>query len=111
MYALSTLALAALLSIGSEAKICQNITIPVNISARTGIYNVPPPVDQHAVTGFAQNFTRQGGNYSEEAFTGFNTTTGSYSISAKYCKPSNGSASGNGSTVQFLTHGIGFDKT
>ena len=115
LYLVTLVTLACFLT-ATHAKICTNFTIPVNITTRTGIFgNVPPPVDGVAVTGFVQNLTTQGRNYTALALTDYATTAGIFNISAKFCHPDNaytgGNDSGNGTTVQFLTHGIGFDKT
>ncbi|KAI9743947.1 MAG: hypothetical protein M1818_002681 [Claussenomyces sp. TS43310] len=109
MHGLSALVLAALLSY-TEAKICQNLSIPVQIDARTGIFNLSQPTDATDLTTFAQHLATQGANYTEQLLTGYNTTSGTYNISATYCKPSN-ATSNSSATVQFLTHGIGFDKS
>jgi len=66
------------------------------------------PSESNLDTGaFALAFGQQGRNYSDTQLEGFQTLTGNYSISAKFCHPDNGT----GSTIQLLTHGIGFDKT
>jgi hypothetical protein len=111
MYRISLLVVAALLSF-AEAKICTNFTIPVEVSSRAAIFgNVPPPVDLAAVTRFALDFTRQGSNYTDEAVTGYATISETFNISAKFCRPNNSPARTEIPVVQFLTHGIGFDKT
>jgi hypothetical protein len=66
-----------------------------------------PAESNLAVGAFAKAFTTQGGNYSKTLQENFQTVTGNYSISARYCHPDNGT----GSTIQLLSHGIGFDKT
>lgn len=103
------LASAALLSF-TEAKICTNITIPVNLNARNGIYNLSEPTDPSQVTLFAQLFTRRGVNLTDQLLEGYSTINGQYNIAATYCVPTNCPPGTNGSTVQFLTHGIGFDR-
>ncbi|KAI9808812.1 MAG: hypothetical protein M1827_007187 [Pycnora praestabilis] len=110
MYASSFLA-AALAAAPALAKVCTNMTIPVEISARNGIFNLSVPQNNMEATIFTQNFTSimGGGNLTESSLLGYNTTTGTFNISAKFCTPNNGS--GSNPTVQFLTHGIGFDKT
>jgi len=100
----------AILLIFSEAKICTNISIPVNINARNGIFNLSEPAGPTQVTQFGQLYTRSGINYTSQILAGYDTVTGQYNISATYCVPSNVSSNTNGTSVQFLTHGIGFDK-
>lgn len=85
---------------------CQNLTIPVSISARNGVFNVSNPTNNIESTNFALRQARQGGNYSAESLTGYATVSGDYSMSATYCEPD----SGPSDVLQFLTHGIGFDK-
>jgi hypothetical protein len=64
----SALVFAAILSF-TEAMIYTNITVPVNINARNGNFNLPPLSDSPAITYFAQNFSRQGGNFSGSILT------------------------------------------
>ncbi|KAL9108106.1 MAG: hypothetical protein Q9227_007081 [Pyrenula ochraceoflavens] len=91
------------------AKQCQDLTIPVEVSARQGVFNVPTFTGNQDAIAFAQNFTsvRGGTNYTAEVLTGYANVEGSYEISARFCYPDQGP----GNTVQVLTHGIGFDKT
>lgn len=46
-----------------------------------------------------------GVNYSSEALVDYQTVTGTYNISAKFCQPDN--EHGEKRVVQVLTHGIG----
>lgn len=110
MYA-SLIALAALVSLAA-GKTCHNFTIPVNISARTGIFdNIATPQTNLDATTFILNVTRQGQNFSAIGLTGYQTTSGVYNISARFCIPSGQFATLADPTVQVLIHGIGFDKT
>lgn len=77
--------------------------------ARNGIFNVPPLRDNQDVTTFFANFTKPGGNFSNEIILGYQTINKTYDISVKFCRPDTGY--GRNSSLQFLTHGIGFDKT
>lgn len=105
-----TLLSTALLAGSAAAKQCVNFTVPVTISARTGVFGNSQTLETNLdATYFAQNMTEQGQNYTAAAFTGFQTTAGTYNISAKYCVPSFSNASGV-NALQILTHGIGFDK-
>lgn len=104
------------------AKQCKNITVPVSnclkipqfrshiqveIMARQGIFNVPEIMTPVEVTAFVQNFTsiQNGTNYTMETLLDYQTVTGSYNISAKFCQPDN--ESGANPVVQVLSHGIG----
>ena len=108
MFLLSFLAIS-LLSSCATGKQCVNITIPISISARQGVFNVPTLQVNLDATVFSQNFTSIKANFTEQALTGYATITGEYNISAKFCKPN--VMYGTEPTVQVLTHGIGFDKT
>lgn len=98
-------AFAALTTVASAAN-CQNITIPVSISARNGVFNQTNPTNQIEVTNFALRMARQGDNYTMESLTGYATVSGNFDIEATYCQPS----AGPGKVLQILTHGIGFDR-
>jgi len=107
---IASAAAIALLVGSSSARTCTNITVPVDISARTAVFgNIDVPVGPLDSTTFIQNVTRQGGNFTAQALSGYNTTSGTYNISAKYCVPDGANATWP-STIQVLTHGIGFDK-
>ncbi|KAI9831804.1 MAG: hypothetical protein M1819_004701 [Sarea resinae] len=93
-----------------EGKTCTNLTIPVQISARTGIFNIPTLASNLDAVAFSLNVTNIQGNFSQTSLLGYRTTTGEYNISAKLCQPEKANASTR-EVVQFLTHGIGFDKT
>lgn len=97
----------------ASAKICYNATVQVPISARNGVFDdLDTPKTNREATMFALAASRQGGNGTKDALTGYATISGRYNISAQYCM-SNKSASSNNHppTVQILTHGVGFDKT
>ena len=91
------------------AKQCLNMTIPVSISARNGVFNIPTLQGNADATTFAQNLTSIGGNFTQEVLLSYATVVGEYDISVKFCKPD--AAKGTSPTVQVLTHGLGFDKT
>lgn len=96
----------------AAAKQCVNLTIPVDISARTGVFNIDVPQTNLDAATFISNQTRQGRNFSDVALTGYATTSGIYNISVQFCEPSVSSGGyGKKPTLQVLTHGIGFDKT
>lgn len=102
-------ALAVVVIAGSAAaKTCMNMSVPVTISARTGVFDIAVPQTNLDATTFAQNQTQQGRNFTETALSGYATTAGTYNISAEFCTPSSTNTT---TTVQILTHGIGFDKT
>ena len=93
----------------AAAKNCMNASVPVTVSARTGVYgNVQVPQTNSEVVSFIQNVGKQGRNYTEVALTGYDTIAKTYNISTQFCTPDNDAATNP--TVQVLTHGIGFDK-
>lgn len=102
------LAPLALLTASVVAKDCRNITVPVTVSARQGVFNIDVPQTSLDATTFISNVTQQGRNFSETVLTGYQTVSGTYNISAQFCKPSNDNSSNP--TIQVLSHGIGFDK-
>ncbi|KAJ4293168.1 hypothetical protein N0V90_008450 [Kalmusia sp. IMI 367209] len=98
---------ALLLAGFAAARTCSNFTIPVEIVSRQGVFPNISAEGNLDVTAFTQEFSQQGRNYSATILEGYQTLRGKYHISAKYCHPD----SGSGSTIQLLSHGIGFDKT
>ncbi|KAH7119902.1 Alpha/Beta hydrolase protein [Dendryphion nanum] len=90
-----------------SARTCTNVTIPVKLESRQAVFRKFPVEGNLDITAFAQEYTKNGQNYTQELLQNYTTLTGNYQISAKYCRPD----SGHGSVVQLLTHGIGFDKT
>ncbi|KAK5078699.1 hypothetical protein LTR64_002887 [Lithohypha guttulata] len=103
---LTIAAFAALTSVAAAAR-CQNLTIPISVSARNGVFNQTNPTNAIEATNFALRMSRQGHNYTQESLTGYNTVSGNYQIAATYCEPD----AGPGKVVQVLTHGIGFDRS
>ncbi|KAF2110514.1 Alpha/Beta hydrolase protein [Lophiotrema nucula] len=92
----------------AAAKTCCNLTIPVSIASRQGLFASIPQEGNLDATAFSQAFTTLGGNYTEQLLEGYQTLTGDYEISAKFCYPDGGSKD---TVIQLLSHGIGFDKT
>lgn len=80
----------------------------VNIDARQAIFNVQTIESNYDATRFSLNFTNQGQNFTNVSTVGYQTVTGTYNISAKFCRPDNMTTN---PTVQVLSHGIGFDKS
>lgn len=74
--------------------------------------NLPTIDNQTVVTGITNDMLAAGSTFMQTAVGGMTTVSGTYQISAQLCYPASNSTSTNqSSTVQFLTHGIGFDKT
>ncbi|EIN11666.1 alpha/beta-hydrolase [Punctularia strigosozonata HHB-11173 SS5] len=90
------------------AKSCNEKIVPVSITARNAVFgNQKRLVDDLDVTYFIQNATTVGLNYTDQVTTGYTTIHDTYDISVRFCEPT---AAVKKSTVQVLTHGIGFDK-
>ena len=106
MRAFTSIALLTAAGIVS-ARQCQNLTIPVDISARNGVFNASIPQNNIDVTNLILNGVQQGHNASAEVLTGYATVSGTYNIAATYCTPD----SGDSGVVQIATHGIGFDRS
>lgn len=102
---LSGLALAASIGMASARK-CQNITIPVSISARNGVFNVAVPQNNIDVTNLMLNMAKQESNYTAAVLTGYATVSGAYDLATTFCEPDMGA----GKVLQILTHGVGFDR-
>lgn len=105
--------LACLLATSALAKHCQDFSVPVTLCARNGVFNVSTLRNNHDATIFIADFTNPKGNFSDEVLLGYQTIDQTYEISVKFCQPDagHGKNSTENSTVQFLTHGIGFDKS
>lgn len=105
MKSFATLAAVAALASFTEAKKCQNITVPVTISARNGVFDQTAltPENDIEVTNIILGLAQQGNNYTADQLQGYATVSGSYNLAATYCAPDSGAPK----TVQLLTHGIG----
>jgi pimeloyl-ACP methyl ester carboxylesterase len=106
------LAKAAFVS-SASAMTCVNITVPVDLSARNGIFDIEAPQNSIDVVNFILEITRQGTNYTEELLQGYKTVSGHYELAATYCVPGKNDTGHSYSpdTVQVLTHGLGFDRS
>ncbi|POR32810.1 Uncharacterized protein TPAR_06992 [Tolypocladium paradoxum] len=101
------LAVLLALAAAAAAKHCRNITVPVSISARNGVFDIQPPKTEIEVTDFFFNFSKQNSNYTQSITNGFRTVTGEYKLATTYCEPDGGP----GAVLQILTHGVGFDRS
>jgi hypothetical protein len=79
-------ALAAVTAISWAAQ-CQNMTIPVTISARNGVFNITNPLNNIDTIDFSLRVARQGNNYTAESLEGYDTISGEYEIGATLCNP------------------------
>ncbi|KAI1458060.1 Alpha/Beta hydrolase protein [Annulohypoxylon moriforme] len=104
-----TVLLAGLAAVAT-ARVCQNLTIPITISAQNTKFNLQAPANDIEVTNFFLNLAQPGVNFTQSVLNSndsFATITGNYTIGATYCAPS----SGPGRALQILTHGIAFDRS
>ncbi|KAF5122283.1 hypothetical protein E5D57_012759 [Metarhizium anisopliae] len=90
----------------SVARRCQNITIPISISSRNGIFSLATPANDVDVTDFVLNNFRAGVNYTDDVLQGYKTIQANYNLAATYCTPE----SGHGKSLQVLTHGVGINR-
>ncbi|KAK8028090.1 Alpha/Beta hydrolase protein [Apiospora marii] len=95
------------------ARHCQNLTIPVHITAANtdlGDDFATPQTDAEFTDFFlsSQQHGRQPPDTTDPPKT--RNVTGDYELAATYCEPSSGS-SGTPKVLQLLTHGIGFDRS
>ncbi|KAJ0341597.1 hypothetical protein COL922a_002036 [Colletotrichum nupharicola] len=97
------LAFAALAS----AKMCKNITVEVDISARNAVFDLEAPKTNVEVTNFLLNLSQQGANYTATALKDYADVSGTYQLASTYCEPD----AGPGAVIQILTHGVGFDRS
>jgi len=91
----------------AAARQCSNFLIPVEINSRQGQFKQVPVESNLDVGAFATKFTEFQKNYTATLLEGYRTFSGSFKVSAQYCRPDSGSSD----TIQVLSHGIGFDKT
>ncbi|KAI1210997.1 Alpha/beta hydrolase family-domain-containing protein [Annulohypoxylon truncatum] len=104
-----TVLLAGLAAVAT-ARVCQNLTIPITISAQNTKFTLQAPANDIEVTNFFLNLAQPGANFTQTVLNtndSVATITGNYSIGATYCEPD----SGPGSALQILTHGIAFDRS
>ena len=91
--------------IGVGARQCQNITVPVALTARNAVLDVTVPETSIEVTDFVLNLLkslRDGTTPQPESVS----ISGNYELATTYCEPDAGSSN----ILQILTHGIGFDR-
>jgi hypothetical protein len=69
----SALTFAALAAIGA-ARQCTNLTIPLSLSARNGVFNLQAPASNIQITDFVLNLVRQSHNLTNELLNGVRAT-------------------------------------
>lgn len=108
----SSVAAATAAFIGSASAMhCTNLTVPVDLTARNGMFNYSAPQNNIEVTNFILDITQQGANYTKTLLEDYKTVKGHYKLAATYCVPGDGHSAQKPKTLQILTHGIGFDRS
>lgn len=87
--------------------ICVSGMIPVQASSTNLKLNFNIPANQSEVTQTFINLITPGSPFVANLVAGTQNVSGTYNTGATMCMPANGTHS---STVQFLTHGVGFDR-
>jgi pimeloyl-ACP methyl ester carboxylesterase len=103
----SLLTVVAACAVAAADRVCQELTIPVSVTARNGEFDITAPSNDIEVTNFVLNLAQAGHNYTADLLQNYVTVSGDYSIAATYCHPSSGPTE----KLQILTHGVGFDRS
>lgn len=56
----------------ASAMSCEDMTVPVSISARNGVFNLPPPASEIDVTNLFLGLSRPGNNQTADLLQGIN---------------------------------------
>jgi pimeloyl-ACP methyl ester carboxylesterase len=90
--------------------ICNNITVPLSLSATNGVFGFSTPQSNIDVTNFILDSVMPERNITADLLSGYTTISGTYTIQGTFCRPAT-PRPGQQSVVQILTHGIGFDRS
>jgi pimeloyl-ACP methyl ester carboxylesterase len=96
-------------STGGKA-ICISGNVAVKASAANTKLNLASPANQFASTEIFTEYFQVDSTLPVSASGGKKTVSGTYNINAKLCFPATAESLSNFHTVQFLIHGISFDK-
>lgn len=82
MKSFATAAAVAAFASVANAKQCQNITVPVTIEARNGVFDLAKltPQNDIDVTNFILNLAQQGKNFTQTSLKGYATVKGTYDL-------------------------------
>jgi pimeloyl-ACP methyl ester carboxylesterase len=94
-------------SAGGKAT-CISGNVAVKASASNTKLNLQSPANQYASTELFVEYFQATSGLASSSNGGKMTVSGTYNINAKLCYPTSSTA--NVSTIQFLIHGINFDK-
>ncbi|KAE8448073.1 hypothetical protein EG329_009838 [Mollisiaceae sp. DMI_Dod_QoI] len=95
-------------STGGQAT-CISGAINVTASAKNFNFSMTAPVNQTELTQFLVNGISANSTSNKDLLVGLTNVTGSYGIYSQLCFPNN--TTKLPSTVQFLTHGLGCDRS
>ena len=89
--------------------VCVSGTVPVKaVTNKNLMFNFPLPANQSQVTETFVEFTISSSLFLQSIAAGTQNVSGTYDIGATLCTPANETKP---SSVQFLTHGLSFDRT
>jgi pimeloyl-ACP methyl ester carboxylesterase len=95
--------------VGGNAS-CISGTVAVQASALNTHLNVLSPGDQYESTEVFTEYFQVNSSLAGSVLGSTNKVSGTYNINAKLCVPTTATTTSNISTIQFLIHGINFDK-
>ncbi len=86
-------------------------SIQVTVNATNEHILMPDPANQFALTEIFTDYLQVNSNISSEVGGGPKFIEGTYNINAKLCYPMLAVSSSQFTTIEFLIHGIGYDKS
>jgi len=90
---------------------CLSGTIQVPVTSTNQKLLFAEPADQYAVTASFVHFLQANSTQATEIAGGPVNVSETFNIAAKLCYPKNWTPSSSTKTIQFLTHGIGFNQS
>ncbi|EJP66739.1 hydrolase, alpha/beta fold family protein [Beauveria bassiana ARSEF 2860] len=91
-----------------NGKDCHDILVPVTVDTTLKSFDYTPTDEEIDTTNFFLDFTRHGGDFMTRIITSNDSHIHKdYTLAATICHP----PSGPSSTLQILTHGVGFDRS
>lgn len=91
-----------------NGKNCQDITVPITVATTLKQFDYHPTDSEVDTTNFFLEFTRPGSDFVKRLTINNDTNIKKdYTLAATLCHPPDGP----GSTLQILTHGVGFDRS
>ncbi|CAD0109648.1 unnamed protein product [Aureobasidium uvarum] len=89
------------------AAICVSGNVAVQATAQNVDFNFNIPANESDVTNTFLELISAGSTFTKSIMGGMQSVSGNYTIASALCMPANGTMP---SSVQLLTHGIGFDR-